>query len=130
MPSNPAPKAPRTDLNGLRIKHPDHPAIYFIDSGFKRLIPNPQTHNNLFVDWNGIVTDIPLEEIPDGPFISDGAVLVRPSSSEDVFLVDRGSKRLVASPEIMERYRFNPKKIVVVPPILINSLPAQKPLSA
>lgn len=122
-------KSPRTDLNGLRLKSPDHPAIYFIDAGFKRLVPNPQTHNNLFLDWNGIASDIPLDEIPDGPFLSDGAVLVRPSNSEEVFLIDRGSKRLIAGPEALERYGFNPKKIVVVPAILTNALPTQRPLS-
>lgn len=39
---------------GLRIKHPDHPEIYFIDGGECRLIPSDQTHSNLFFDFQHI----------------------------------------------------------------------------
>lgn len=120
----------RPDLNGLRVKRPEHPAIYLMDGGFKRLIPNPDTYNGLFVDWNGIVTDVPLEDIPDGPMLSNGAVLVRPANSENVYLIDRATKRLIPRPELMERYHFNPKKVHVVPPIVADLIPNGKPLPA
>jgi len=120
----------RPDLNGRRVKRPEHPAIYLMDGGLKRLIPNPDTYNGIFVDWDGIITDVPLDDIPDGQMLSNGAVLVRPANSGNIYLIDRGTKRLVQQPEIMELYRFNLKKVHVVPPIVADLIPNGKPLPA
>jgi hypothetical protein len=108
---------------------PDRPAIYFIDGGFKRLVPAPETFNNLFRDWKNIVTHLPLDDIPDGPELNSGAVLVRASDGDAVYLVDRGMKRAVTGASVMERYHFDEKKIAVVPPILLELLPTGKPLA-
>src|SRR5262245_24593851 len=86
--------APRTDLAGIRIKSPNAPAIYLIDpDGYRRWIPDPDTYNNLFRDWNGIVVDIDVVSIPEGAPLTSGAVLARPSNAAPVYLVSNGQKR-------------------------------------
>ena len=70
-----------------------------------------------------------VEDIPDGPMLSQGAALVRPSNGERVYLIDRGTKRAIPSAETMERCHFNEKKICVVPPILTDQFPNGKPLA-
>lgn len=119
----------RQDLSSPLVKSPNHPAIFFMDGGLKRLVPTPETFNNLFRDWNRIITDISVEDIPDGPMLSHGAALVRPSNSELVYLIDRGTKRAIPSTEVMEHYHFSEKKICVVPPILTDQFPNGKPLA-
>jgi hypothetical protein len=64
------------DCNGLRIQKPGDRAIYLVDRGQKRHIPDPDTFNNLFANWShneemyifdSIETGIPL---PSGGYIS------------------------------------------------------------
>lgn len=121
---------PRPDLNGRRIKHPDKGAVFLVDTGFKRLVTTPQIYNRLFVDWNSIAPMADLESIPNGPPLSDGAVLVSAEGGDKLYLVDRGVRRLIGSDELFEKYGFNRKKVAVVPPLVLESVPAGRPLSA
>jgi hypothetical protein len=114
---------PRPDLNGLRVKSPTEAKIYLIDGGCRRWIPNPETYNNLFRDWNGVVIDIDINEIPEAAPISEGAILSKGSNSPAVFLVDRGIKRWVTSPAAMDKYYFNWGRVYVVPQVLVDSIP-------
>jgi hypothetical protein len=123
-------KAPRPDLTGRRLKRPDHPAVYMVDMGYKRLIPDPVTYNNLFVDWTSVATDIELDELPDGPFLSAGAMLVRAAGSEQVFMVDRGTKRPIAGEAAMTLHGFNARKILDLPKIVVDAIPAGRGLGA
>ena len=120
---------PRNDLNGRRIKHPEQGAVYVVDTGFKRLVTTPQIFNRLFANWNSIEARADLESIPNGPPLSNGAVLVSAEGDDKVYLVDRGVRRLVGSDELFEKYGFNRKKIAVVPPLVLESVPAGRPLS-
>lgn len=101
-----------------------------VDTGFKRLITTPQIYNRLFVDWKSIEAVKDLESIPNGPPLSDGAVLVSAEGGDKLYLVDRGVRRLIASDELFEKYGFDRKKIAVVPPLVLESVPAGRPLSA
>jgi hypothetical protein len=121
---------PRPDLNGRRIKHPDKGAVFLVDTGFKRLITTPQIYNRLFVDWKSIEPVQDIESIPNGPPLSDGAVLVSAEGGDKLYLVDRGVRRLIGSDELFEKYGFNRKKVAVVPPLVLESVPAGRPLSA
>jgi len=114
---------PRPDLNGFRVKSPASPAIYLIDNGLRRWIPNPETYNNLFRDWSGIIIDINIDDIPLGSNISDGAILARPYHGNPVYLIDRRKKRWITSPAAMDKYHFAWNRIYEVPRILLDSIP-------
>ncbi|WP_147263441.1 hypothetical protein [Roseimicrobium gellanilyticum] len=112
------------------MKHPEQGAVFLIDTGFKRLIGTPQIFNRLFADWKTIDLQSELDSIPNGPPLSDGAVLVSAEGGDKIYLVDRGVRRLIGSDELFEKYGFNRKKIAVVPPLVLESVPAGRPLSA
>jgi hypothetical protein len=114
---------PRPDLNGLRVKFPNQPEIYLIDRGYRRWIPNPATYNNLFRDWEGIVVDIDINEIPLAPQITSGAVLVRADGTAPVYLVDSGVKRWIVSPAMMDKYYFNWNRVYVLPAGSVDPIP-------
>jgi len=113
----------RKDLDGLRVQLPGDAAIYLMDAGQKRHIPDPPTYNNLFVNWNGVVQDADLPNIDTGFPISEGAVLAQAFGDAAVYLIDRGTKRHIGSPATMARYYFNWNAIQHVAPIIIASIP-------
>lgn len=111
------PGTSRPDLNGLRVKLPGHPAIYLMDMGKKRHIPNPAVYNQIFQDWQDIVQDINIDAIEMGDPIPETAILWRCADSPKVFFLDgvapNQTKRHVASPAVMDRYNFDWNKIHV-----------------
>ena len=118
------------ELNGVKAKAHDGKieALYLIDEGRKRLIPDHNTYDRLFMDWGGIVQNLHLEEIETGPPISSGAALVQAEGQTAVWLIDNGRKRRVdGHPDTMEKYRFKwpPAK---VPPIVLDCIPAGNPI--
>jgi hypothetical protein len=116
--------SPRPDLAGLRVKLPNEPAIYLIDpDGYRRWIPNPQTYNNLFRDWNGVVIDIDVNEIAAGSPLTDGAVLVIGIGTAPVYLVSNGIKRWITSPATMDKYYFNWQTVFQIPHVVVDSIP-------
>lgn len=120
---------PRPDLNGLRVRPPQGPAVFLVDRGDRRWIPNPETYNNLFRDWNGTITDLDADQIPQAAQLDDGAILIRGAGQAPVYLTDQGRKRWVTSPAAMDKYYFDWNKIVEVPPIVVNSIPDGDPIS-
>ena len=121
---------PRPDLAGLRVKSPNAPQVYLIDpDGYRRWIPNPPTYNNLFRDWNGIITDIDTNEISEASPLTDGAVLARGIGTAPVYLVSNGMKRWITSPTAMDKYYFNWNTVVQIPSILVDSIPTGSPWS-
>ena len=110
----------REDLNGLRVRIPRHPAIYLMDLGKKRHIPNPQQYGDLFKDWEGIVEDINIDEITAGDPIPNTAILFKYYNGPAVYLLDgeppNQIKRHVENPQVMKRYHFDWNKIHVLPP--------------
>jgi hypothetical protein len=122
--ATPQAAGPRPDLAGLRLKAPNNPAVYVVDpQGFLRWIPDPATYNNLFRDWNSIVTDVDLVNIAQGPALTEGAVLALGTGTAPVYLVSNGTKQWITSPAAMDKYDFNWNTIVQVPNVLINSIP-------
>ena len=66
---------PQPELNGWRVKIPGEPALYLIDWGYRRLIPDSQTYDYIFRDTNGIQEDGRFSDIPLRPSpLSSGAV--------------------------------------------------------
>ena len=118
----------RPELNGVRARTQGEDQVYLIDEGRKRLVPNHDTYNRLFMDWGGIVQNLRLDEIETGPPIAGGAVLAQAEGQTAIWLIDNGHKRRVdADPETMEKYRFKwpPAK---VPPIVLDCIPLGNPL--
>jgi hypothetical protein len=116
---------PRPDLSGLRLKAPNNPAVYVVDpQGFLRWIPDPATYNNLFRDWNSIVTDVDLVNVAMGPALTEGAVLAQGSGEAAVYLVSNGTKQWITSPAAMDKYDLNWKTVVQVPHVLVDSIPS------
>jgi hypothetical protein len=113
----------RPDLNGLRVQVPGDAAIYLVDAGYKRHIPDPPTYNNLFRDWNGVVVEIDVANIDTGTPISVGAILAQGFGDPAVYLIDQNHKRHIGNPGTMDRYYFAWNKIQHVAPILIASIP-------
>jgi len=113
----------RPDLNGLRVQLPGDPAIYLMDGGKKRHIPDPPTYNNLFRDWNGVIQEIDVGTIDVGTPISVGAVLAAGFGDAAIYLIDQGVKRHIGNPATMDRYYFGWNKVFHVPPIIIAAVP-------
>jgi hypothetical protein len=109
----------RPDLNGFRIKHPNG-TVYLILDGKRRHVPNPDTYNSLFRNWDGIITDVDVDSITDGGALSDGAVLAKPNNGPAVFLVSNNQKRHVTSPAVMDKYNFSWDRVVTVPHVLLD----------
>jgi hypothetical protein len=116
---------PRPDLAGLRVALPlGRSGVYLIDpQGYKRGIPDPTTYNNLFRDWNNIVTSIDITMISDGPGFAPGSILITAPGS-GVYLLDNGIKKGISSPAVMDKYYFNWGRIVTLPPIVLTDLPS------
>jgi len=119
------------ELNGVKARTHDGnvESLYLIDEGRKRLIPDHETYDRLFMDWGGIVQNLQLDEIETGPPISSGAALVQAEGQTAVWLIESGHKRRVdGHPEVMEKYRFRwpPAK---VPPVVLDCIPTGNPIA-
>ena len=119
------------ELNGVKARTHDaaSESLYLIDEGRKRLIPDHETYDRLFMDWGGIVQNLQLDEIETGPPIPSGAALVQAEGQTAVWLIESGHKRRVdGHPEVMEKYRFRwpPAK---VPPIVLDCIPTGTPVA-
>jgi hypothetical protein len=122
--------APRPDLDGVRCKFTNRPHIYVImDGGYRRHIPDPDTYNNLFRSWGGIVVDNDIDEISETRALQSGAVLVRGHLTPHVYLVDHGQKRHVTSPAAMDKYQFNWSRVYVIPQSTVDAMPTGSPIS-
>ncbi|WP_228014760.1 type II toxin-antitoxin system ParD family antitoxin [Fortiea sp. LEGE XX443] len=113
---------PLHEFNGLRVKLPGQPEVYLVDGGYRRWIPNPETYNNLFRDWNNIIEEMTVANIPIGSSISDGAVLAKGYGTAAVFLIEQGQKRWITSPEAMDKYNFSWQRVYQIPNILLDSI--------
>ena len=117
----------RPDLNGLRVQLPGSPAIYLIDRGQKRYIPDPATFNNLFKNWSHY-QDLDVDSIETGQPISVGAILAAPVGSGTIYLLDCGVKRHITAPSVMNKYNFNWDRVYKLPPIAIDNIPTGDPI--
>src|SRR3954470_255145 len=104
---SPPPEAvPRPDLNGTRVRAPGTARVYLIDNGFRRAVPHIPAYEALFRDWECIVEDLDVESIRLGDPLGGDSALVRPAGRPEVFFTDGTTRRHVANPQVMDRYRF------------------------
>ena len=114
---------PRPDLAGLRVTPLTRGPIYLVNpEGFLQLIPNPETYNNLFRDWNGVIS-MDTTTVAMGAALTDGTVLAKGDNAGAVYLVSNGQKRWITSPATMDKYYFNWNHIFVVPHVLVDFIP-------
>jgi len=111
------------ELNGARLQQVGRPEVYLVLDGTRHWIPNPDTYNQLFRDWNGIQQVIDITNIDEGAAITDRAVLMRAPNTAPVYLVSNGVKRWVTSPQAMDKYYLDWNKIQAVPQVVVNSVP-------
>ncbi|MEU7164481.1 hypothetical protein AB0A70_07525 [Streptomyces morookaense] len=123
------PQRDRPDLNGLRIKAVNGPAIYLVLDGRRHWIPNPTTYNNLFRDWNGVVSVLDIGNITEGGALSDGAFLGKAPDQPQVYLFSNGVKRWITSPAAMDKYYFAWNRIQNLPGEAVNSVPSGATIS-
>jgi hypothetical protein len=114
--------APRLDLDGFRVKNPGQPQIYLVDMGYKRWVPDPDTFDSLFRDWNGVLEDTGVDAIPTGLPIQHGAVLIKSPDADQVYLSEYGTKRWIVSPEVFDRFNFSWDNIQNIPNSVIAAL--------
>ena len=96
----------RPELNGTRVRSPGTATVYLIDNGFRRAVPNVAAYEALFRDWECIVEDLDIDAIRMGDPLGDSAELVRLSGDPAVYFVDGATRRHVANPQVMDRFRF------------------------
>jgi len=119
---------PRPDLAGARRLAPETTTVFLIDpEGYRRRIPNFMTYNRLFRSWHNVADDLHLDDIPERPEFTTGAMLVRGESSPAIFLLDHAIKRCVASDDVLEKYWFNVDKVFIVGQGLIDKIPNGPP---
>lgn len=117
---------PRPDLNGSLLKAPGDPSIYLVDQGFRRHIVDVNTLRGVFTDDPSILETSLILDVPPGDPILPGTALARGDGTAPVYLVEPGpvrgvlgTKRWIASPQIMNRYQFDGGKVHPVPPVLL-----------
>jgi hypothetical protein len=120
-------RTPHPELAGCKARIPGTTPIYVIDRhGYRRQVPFPLTFLNLFGDTIPSSRMMVADDVADiaiGPSLDERAILVRGASSESIYLMDRGTKRLIGSPKVMDKYGFDERCVVSVPQVLIDSIP-------
>jgi hypothetical protein len=96
----------RPDLNGTRVRAPGTATVYLIDNGFRRAVPNIPAYEALFRDREWIVEDLDVEAIRLGDPLGESAGLVKSGNASGVYFLDGTTRRLVANPQVMDKYRF------------------------
>jgi hypothetical protein len=117
----------RPELAGSKVRIAGRTPIYVIDRlGYRRLIPFPLTFMNLFKDiavFQGVLVASTVADIAEGPSLDEGALLVRGRCSEQIYLLDKGQKRLITGQAIMDKYDFDEESVAVLPQVVIDAVP-------
>jgi hypothetical protein len=116
-----------TGADGALVQIPGDDAIYLVDRGVRRHVPNADTFNRLFrswvfsvgADWSSLAAGLP---------IASDAYLARSANAPEVYFVEYGQKRHVMNAAVMDRYNFDWGKIQVVSDATIAALKLGDPL--
>ncbi|HEV3040411.1 MAG TPA: hypothetical protein VHA33_21795 [Candidatus Angelobacter sp.] len=118
---------PHPELAGRKARIPGTTPIYLIDrKGYRRYVSCSSTFVNLFggaIPVNSMMVAEEVGDIAIGPPLDERAILVRGASLESVYLLDKGTKKLISSSQVMNKYGFDEKCIISVPQVLIDSVP-------
>jgi hypothetical protein len=116
--------SPQPALSGYRLVSPGLPEIYLVDpAGYRRRIPNHTTYNRLFRSWRGIVDTADMADISEGAPLTNGTLLVRGDSKNEIYLLDEGRKRVLTRDQVMDKYWFNWGRVCVIRQVLMDQVP-------
>ena len=90
------------------------PDVYLIIFCEMRWIPNPPTLDGLFNSWK-IRVFKKSPNIPKGPGISNGSLLIKSPKQNTVYLHTDGKKYPIANPTTFDKFNFDWSKIHVIP---------------
>lgn len=93
--------------DGMRIRDQSTGRIYLALDGVLCYVPNPQTYNNLFINWSSVTSVPNVESYPIGVPITNGASLVKGTPDGKVFLLVSAGKRWITSPGVFAKYGFS-----------------------
>lgn len=117
---------PHPALNGKRVTDVDNPiGIYFIwDGGRKSGIPDGDTYNSIFADWNGVLglKSYDLDKIADGDLLTPGSGIVSADGSGGEYLFTYNQKYGISSPAVKTYCDFA-TAIVLRPPGILGAVP-------
>lgn len=110
-------------------------AVYFVLEGKACHVPNPETYNNLFRNWDVIggknisaslkpLWDAMISQIPKGPEMTNGALLIKGDASDAVYLLTNGVKHWISSPAVMDYCAFEWKKVKLLPLVVVEAIPS------
>jgi hypothetical protein len=112
-------------------------AVYVIDRGGRRLIPDEATFNHLKYDWDQIVqiSDQQLNNIPELPAIESvlkqnlvEGTIVKATGSDRLYKIRSGQRREIIDPGILTVLGFKLEDVVSVPPQQLASIPELAPI--
>jgi hypothetical protein len=118
----------RPDLNGLRLRDPGSGAVFLVDQGCIKHIPDELTYTNLFGNNRNITNCVDVYKICEGPGIQSGAILAKDGSDSTVFLINGGKRRPICSADIFNKYGFDWNQIQTVQHIMLISIPIGDPV--
>ncbi len=113
----------RPDLNGTRARAPGRATVYLIDNGFRRAVPHVASYEALFRDWECIVEDLDVEAIRLGDPLGDSTGLIKSGEASGVYFIDGTTRRHVANPQVMDKYRFAWERVRDVSPAEMGRWP-------
>jgi len=94
-------------------------------------IPNPDTMNNLFIDWTYVTYHYGVEyyECVVGDPFPDGALLFKGDNHTAVYVLNDASYAShVSSPTVFSECNFDASKIVEIPQVLMDIFPKGPPI--
>jgi hypothetical protein len=109
--------------DGVRIRDASSGRIYLVLDGMLRWVPDAQTYVQLFIDWSSAISLPNVENYVIGPQLTEGASLAQGSGQPAIYLLVDGSKRLIASPAVMQRFGFAPAAVTTVDAAVLAALP-------
>ncbi len=112
---------PNSQLNGKIYYVPGQPAIYWMDNGLARHIPDEATYHGVFGDspnkqaYGALLTEVTL-----GLPICDGTELVRAGNDAKIYLVENQTKRWITDEGAKAYFQLN-GKVHSLPLATVNS---------
>lgn len=122
-------------FNGSCLQVEGHDEVYIVMSGKKRHIPNKDTYNGIFLNWNKIIKitgkagpiwKAVVDSIPNGDALTSGALLIKSKTSDPVYLLTNNKKYYVNNPAEFNSCNFDWNKISSYPQIVIDAIPEGK----
>lgn len=116
---------PHPELNGFLLRMSDKTTdpMYLVVNGYRRLVPDDATSNNLFT--NPTITKEPLLNlIAKGPDLTKGAMLIKTKGGGDGrwFLLTDQRKMWIVNINVFDRYQFDRNKVKELDKIVIDSI--------